>query len=623
MEEKVIYNPKDEQFKLPLGAITNGAELEIHLRVSQSLQPRAARVVFIFDRDNSRTKYQLTLEKTVIETDDYIDCRGKVTVDEPGLYWYYFEVETPQEHFKVGKGEYENRAVITSDPRSWQQTVYKRMYDVPEWLCGGVFYHIFVDRFCKGEDLPAKEGSYLRSDWGGLPSYKPNENGEVLNNDFFGGNLQGIIKKLPYLSELGVTCIYLSPIFSAYSNHKYDTADYMSIDPMFGNEEDFKELCGRAQALGIRVICDGVFNHTGSDSIYFDKKGKYGNGAWNNPDSPYRSWYYFGNDGSYESWWGFDTLPKLNPRDPALEKYLIGEDGVIRHWLRMGASGWRLDVVDELPRDVVQKLVAAAKAEKADALMLGEVWEDASNKTAYDERKNYFDGSRLDSVMNYPFKNSVISYVKYGNAAEIKESVESIVSNYPKEVLDCLMNLLGSHDNARVLTALADIDGAQYFSKDDKAYYRLSPQQLTTALKRLKIAVVIQMTLPGIPCIYYGDEVQMEGFEDPFNRRCFPWGNENRDLLEWYKKVIAIRRSHRVYAHGSYSTVKASEGIFAFERAADNESLITASNCGSYSSMMFLAGTYRDLLTGREYEGGITITPGVVMILEKITEVRS
>ena len=616
--ENVIYNPKDEQFKSPVGAIKNGTELEIHLLVSASLHPKAARVVFIFDRDNTRTKYQLILKKTDIETDDYIDCHGKVTVRGSGLYWYYFEIETPEDHFKVGKGDQENRAVITSDPRSWQQTVYKRLYDTPDWIYGGVFYHIFVDRFSRGEDLPVKEGSYLRSDWGGLPSYRPNEQGLVLNNDFFGGNLRGIIKKLPYLSSLGVTCLYLSPVFSAYSNHKYDTADYMKIDPMFGSEEDFRELCAKAKELGIRVICDGVFNHTGSDSVYFDKNGKYGNGAWNNPDSPYRSWYYFYGDGSYESWWGFDTLPKLNPNDPELEEFLLGENGVIRKWLRLGASGWRLDVVDELPREFVQKLVRAAKTEKPDALMIGEVWEDASNKTAYDERKNYFDGSRLDSVMNYPFKNSIIHYVRTGDAPSIRESVESIVLNYPKEVLDCLMNLLGSHDNTRVLTALADIDNAQHFSKDEKAYYRLSPQQMNVALKRLKIAVVIQMTLPGVPCIYYGDEVQMEGFEDPFNRRCFPWGEENEDLLDWYKKIISIRKANDVYKNGTYSTVKASEGIYAFERASGTESLITVSNCGSYSSMIFLPGEYRDLLTGKSYDGGITVSPGVVMILKKL-----
>ena len=310
-----------------------------------------------------------------------------------------------------------------------------------------------------------------------------------------------------------MTCIYLSPIFEAYSSHKYDTGDYEKIDPMFGTEEDFRKLCEEAARYDMRVICDGVFAHTGSDSKYFDKYDHYKTGpaaedktlqgAYNNPDSKYRSWYYFHEDGTYDCWWDFNTLPKLNKHDPSYTEYITGENGIIRKWLRAGASGWRLDVADELPVDFLDALVAAAKAEKPDALIVGEVWEDASNKIAYEERKNYFEGNRLDSVMNYPFRTAIIDFVRYGNAAGLAETV-----NYPPEVLHCLMNVLGTHDSIRILTALAGVDLGPEPSRSLQADIKMSDAEWSQGIKLLKIASLIQMTLPGVPCIYYGDGLQ-------------------------------------------------------------------------------------------------------------------
>ena len=299
------------------------------------------------------------------------------------------------------------------------------------------------------------EGKTTRRDWGGQPQYEP-VNGEMLNNDFFGGNLAGIRVKLPYLQELGVTCLYLSPIVEAYSNHKYDTADYRKVDPMFGTMEDFECLCREAGERGMRVICDGVFAHTGSDSVYFNRQGHYGEGgAWNDPNSPYRPWYFFHEDGGYDSWWGIDTLPRINKEDPSYREFINGKGGIVQHWLSHGASGWRLDVADELPAGFLTELVAAAKEQDPQALIVGEVWEDASNKIAYGVRMNYFRGDRLDSVMNYPLKDAVIRCVRHGDAAHLAETMETIWENYPHYIVHALMNHLGTHDSFRILTALA------------------------------------------------------------------------------------------------------------------------------------------------------------------------
>lgn len=209
----------------------------------------------------------------------------------------------------------------------------------------------------------------------------------MLNNDFFGGNFQGITEKLPHIASLGATVLYLNPISKAFSSHRYDTGDYKTPDPMLGTEEDFATLCQEARKLGIHVILDGVFSHTGSNSLYFDRYRAFGgHGAYADPQSPYRSWYQFYHyPDSYHCWWNFDTLPCVNKMDPTYLDYVIdGPDSVVAHWLRLGADGFRLDVVDELPDAFVLRLKRRIREIKPDALLIGEVWEDASNKIAYD-----------------------------------------------------------------------------------------------------------------------------------------------------------------------------------------------------------------------------------------------
>ena len=664
----IVFDSRNEYFKSPLGAIKAGTELTFRLQLARKHKPLGVCLVVRYDRHNMPACYEMSRNTlSAAETDDYLEYAVTCRIHDTGLYWYHFEMLTEDNLLYIGKDDHNNACITGVSPLhktdgrwftmqqtgdcpdaqqerswpdmhpgpmcNWQQTVYERAYEAPEWIDGGVYYHIFVDRFHKsGRPRVRMENKINRHDWGGVPEWKPKKL-KVLNNDFFGGDLEGIRQKLPYLAELNVTCIYLSPVFEAYSSHKYDTGDYEKIDPMFGTEEDFKALCCDAAEYGMRVICDGVFAHTGSDSKYFDKYGHYADkgephGAYWFPDSPYRSWYYFHEDGSYDCWWDFRTLPKLNKRDPDYIQYITGENGIIRRWLRAGASGWRLDVADELPNDFLDALVRAAKAEKSDSLIVGEVWEDASSKIAYDERKNYFEGNRLDSVMNYPFRTAIIDFVRHGNAVGIAQTVETIVENYPPEVLNCLMNVLGTHDSVRIITALAGVELGTDPPRDMQAQIRMSEEEWALGIKRLKTASLLQMTLPGVPCIYYGDEAGVEGYKDPFNRTCYPWGHENQELLDWYKKITHLRTSRAVYQRGGYRTIMAGDGFYAFERFSEDgkpgsdafASVITAVNCGEHEHHLVLDGHWTDLLSELTHDGTITLLPGDAVLLEKTSE---
>lgn len=608
----VGYDSRNELYKYPVGPIQSGQEVTFRINVTGEGYYRVL-LVIQYDRHDIPAYYDmLHLGDGVYEV--------KFPIHDRGLYWYHFEIDTYVGRIKFGKSGPDNTAVLSTNPIDWQQSVYKEDYDEPEWIYGGVFYQIFIDRFNHvGEDriLPGKK---LRKDWGGMPEWKPVK-GEVLNNDFFGGNLEGIIDKLPYLNDLGVTCLYLTPIFEAYSNHKYDTSDYMKVDPMFGTEEIFTKLCEEAKALGIRVILDGVFAHTGSDSVYFNKKKNYGEGgAWNDRKSPYRDWYMFEKGGKkYDCWWGITTLPKVDKNNPSYREFISGEEGVARHWLRAGASGWRLDVADELPSSFLEEFVKAVKTEKHDALLIGEVWEDASNKSAYDERKNYFEGNKLDSVMNYPFKNALIRYMRSGDSVGMSRAVEEILENYPPAAVNALMNNIGTHDSIRAITSLAGKEiNPCLETRPEQAVTSLSAEEWENGIRLLKHCALIQMTLPGVPCIYYGDEAGIEGYSDPFNRTCYPWGHENQELLEWYRRIIRIRREHDVYKRGHYITLSKGTPLYAFERYDEHGSMITAVNVGDETLAFDIEGRYRDLISGEEFEETVSVNSRSAMILERI-----
>ncbi|MGN0822180.1 MAG: glycoside hydrolase family 13 protein [Candidatus Gallimonas sp.] len=538
-----------------------------------------------------------------------------VRFNRTGLYFYHFLIDGRR--FACGdfrRGTFDERL------QSWQITVYDERFETPEWFKGGIMYQIFPDRFYKSGDLPIGNEKVMRKDWGGLPSFRANQHGKVMNNDFFGGNLKGVEAKLDYLKELNVSVIYFNPIFEAFSNHRYDTGDYLKIDGLLGSVEDFDELVSEAKKRGIRIILDGVFNHTGDDSRYFNRYGRYKDeiGAYQSPDSPYSDWFHFRHFPSdYDSWWGIETLPAVNERSPSYQNFIFGERGVLKTWLRHGIGGYRLDVADELPDFFLQKLRDSVKEENPDAVIIGEVWEDASNKIAYDTRRQYLQGYELDSVMNYPLKDAIIGFLLSGNTTQLRETIAMLIDHYPKQTLDCLMNILGTHDTPRILTVLG---GKICYNKEQMAVTSLTEEEKAKAKEKLKMAVTLQFTLPGIPCIYYGDENGMEGYSDPFCRRCFDWERLDEDLEAFYRKIGSVReRNVSVLKDGNYREIFADRSCLIYERRKNDDSVCVYVNNSSNEYNLSCDGVYIEALSGNRFADRLKIPAfgyGILMRVE-------
>ena len=503
----------------------------------------------------------------VCEEGDYGHWQGSFTM-EAGLYFYWFRIGKAEDSFRLFK---EGSQTNMEQGEKWQLSFLPEDFTVPEYAMGAVMYQILPDRFYKSGncDLTGKPEPFtIHENWDDLPRYGPDED-KYWNNDFFGGNFRGIEEKLPYLKSLGVGVLYLNPVVMAFSNHRYDAADYKRPDPMLGTEEDFRQLCEKAHELGIRVILDGVFSHTGEHSRYFDARCHFGGGAVSDPNSPYRSWFRFKDyPHDYEAWWGIRSLPCVDELDPGFLDYVIdAEDSVVAYWMSLGADGFRLDVADELPDEFILRLKKRIRGINSEAFLLGEVWEDASNKRAYGVSRRYFVDGELDSVMNYPWRKAIVDFVKGGDdGTAFGESVMTLAENYPPQVLHCLMNLLGSHDKPRILTVLGDdFDG----SKEEKAHRRLSPADYESAREQLYLGAFLQYTLPGMPSIYYGDEVGAEGFEDPYCRRTFPWGSEDKKLQNYFRALGELKNGEEALKKGSVRMKEAGQGRLCYIRQTD------------------------------------------------------
>lgn len=435
-----------------------------------------------------------------------------IPILETGLYFYNYEFI-----FVDGKKIFggENEFDLTENYNR-QLIVYSSEFDVPDCFYGAMIYHIFVDRFRNSGRVKAKEGAVINSDWyGAVPKYPEYPGAYINNNEFFGGDLWGVIEKLPYIQSLGIDYIYLSPVFDALSNHKYDTGDYLSVDEMFGGDDALLSLIFEAEKLGIKIILDGVFNHTGDNSVYFNKYGNYNSiGAYNSKHSPYYRWYSFKNyPNEYECWWGISILPRVNSSDTSYIDFIMNK--VVYKWMQAGIAGWRLDVADELSDVFLEKFRSSVKSYSSDAIIIGEVWEDATNKISYGVRRRYLQGSQLDSVMNYPFRNAVIGYIRDGNISLFTETVCGICRRYPEKVLNSLMNFLGTHDTERIITVLGG-ESADGHTNSELAYMRMTEEQLDLAKHLLILAFLMIAHLPGSLSVYYGDEIGMEGYRDPF-----------------------------------------------------------------------------------------------------------
>ena len=497
--------------------------------------------------------------------------------------------------------------------------IYEKDFKTPRWFLGRTMYHIFVDRFFKGNrNIDVRSDAVMDNDWeNGIPQYPQKNGDEISNNVFFGGNLFGVAEKLDYLKSLGVGVIYLSPIFKAYSNHKYDTGNYLEIDSMFGGEEAFELLLIEARKRDIRIILDGVFNHTGDDSIYFDRYGKYGGkGAYTDENSPYRDWYNFKSyPHEYEAWWGIKILPRLNSNNENCRDFFVGEGGVVERYIERGISGWRLDVADELSDEFLDRLrETAKKASGGEAIIIGEVWENAAEKIAYGKRRRYLRGAQLDSVMNYPFRNGILAFILDKDAGFLADVLKTIYSTYPKCVCDSLMNIIGTHDTERILTVLGEGKEVSEAPNDVLAHKKLSKDQKEKAVKLLKIASSIQFTVYGVPSVFYGDEAGIEGYHDPFCRRTYPWGRENTELLSHYRILGELRQNEQLLSDGEFCIEYAKNAQIVYTRSSGEQRLTIIANMSDEAFDYPLNEKYTDVISKKAYCG--IIEPLSCMILK-------
>ena len=568
---RILFDSKQQIHKKPFGTLVPGQVCTLHIHV-----PAVAGAVGVecrFTKDGSGDSFSVPMN-CLHKKGNYYIYEGSFSIRQEGLYFYHFYVHKAQGGFRLFK---QGDGTNMESGDLWQLSCVPADFTTPEWAKGAVIYQVFPDRFHKEGscDLTGKLEPYtVHVNWNEEVDWRPAPDGQVLNNDFYGGNFQGITAKMDYIASLGTTILYLNPISKSFSSHRYDTGDYKTPDPMLGTLEDFTAMCEAAHQRGIKVILDGVYSHTGSDSLYFNRYGTFDSlGAANSKESAFYNWFTFHEyPHSYNCWWNFDTLPTVKKMQPDFVNYIISaEDSVVAHWLKLGADGFRLDVVDELPNEFVRLLKERIRAIKPDALLIGEVWEDASNKEAYGERRRYFVDGVLDSCMNYPFRTAILNFLRErDDGRALKETVMTIAENYPPQVLSCNMNMLGTHDTARILTALVDdFDG----SREEKARRHLSRGQRELAQERLLMASFLQYMLPGAPSLYYGDEAGMEGYKDPFNRRTYPWGQENRELMVHHRQLGKLRKEHTALRLGDLEFFQAGDQRIGFCRSYEGRKL--------------------------------------------------
>lgn len=571
---KIIFNHQDKSEYGTAYQITESCSLSLY--VPRTLG--ATEVEAIIYNENEKSELCRSNAKYIDFSGEYDIYTVKLSLKLIGVGLFFGKIK-----FKTFLGDvyayklYDELKFTFDCVSAFQLTISDFLYQEPSDKYGGIIYHIFVDRFARGGNTSKRKDMIMIENWDSeIPEYPAYPGAYLENNTFFGGTLEGVCEKLDRIKELGVNLIYLSPIFEAYSNHKYDTADYMKVDEAFGGEHALEKLISEAHKRDIGIILDGVFNHTGADSVYFNKFDKYESvGAYQSKNSPYFSWYDFQSyPDKYTSWWGIEILPRINPNVASCEDFLLS---VIEKYAKMGIKGFRLDVADELSDKFIQKIKSTLNQYNNTSILYGEVWEDASNKIAYDVRKTYYLGKELDGVMNYPERKAIISFLKTGNTNELKYLFYDVIPNAPKRIRNTQMNILGTHDTERIITVLGgeDSDGKP---NDYLVNLKLSSGELDIARKKLFMAYVISATLPGIPSIFYGDEAGLQGYSDPFNRRTYPWGHEDMEILEFYKTIGKIRCKNSVYKEGSFKPILLNSDLLIFERYENGMRFITVVN---------------------------------------------
>jgi glycosidase len=584
LEKSVVHNAAKPKYREPMGALKTDSRVTLRLSV-HDIWFESVNLTLLIGNSSFDHAMKFT---------DGVWTATFCVPDFPCVVWYYFSLRSGDTHLYYGRnfgcapclGK-----IYWEKPPAFQLTVYDKEFTVPAWMHKSVMYQIFPDRFAAGDPENKRRGEkyhtsmgrrvLLHDKWDELPLYKPLPGKEDYEPcDYFGGDIRGIINNLGYLKELGVNLIYLNPVFEAASNHRYNTADYAKVDPFLGTNEDLKELFHKAGKMEMRVLLDGVFSHTGADSVYFNKYERYKEkGAYQGEDSPYFNWYVFSEfPDEYKSWWGFKSLPEVNEFDPGwIHTVIEGKDSVMKKWLRAGAAGFRLDVADELPDKTIEHMREAARSVSKDKVLLGEVWEDATTKQSYGKNRTYALGRALDSVMNYPLRNELVDFLSgRKNAFAFKDFLVGQSLNYPAPMYFSLMNLLSTHDIERIHTALAAGIKTTDLTREQQAHFIVLPDQKERADRLQKLAAAVQFSLPGIPSIYYGDEVAMDGLKDPFNRETFRAGDEKMRLF--YRKIAGLRKESDVLKTGAYSYFAVSGDVIGILRfVADGRDMFDVS----------------------------------------------
>lgn len=606
---KVMHDSQSIVYRKPFGAVEEGQKVKLSIDIEKEI------VVAIELLQFDGTKVNMGMEKEYLNSGNYRYSIEIDTEDALGVLGYYFILIDGYDRVYYGNNDEHLGGIgqiYTYNPVPYQITIYKKS-NLPEWYKEGIIYQIFVDRFCNGNDDGSinnpKKNSFIYGRWDDTPVYIKDYQGRTIRWDFYGGNIRGIIKKLDYIKSLGVNIINLSPIFKSSSCHKYDAGDYDIIDEMFGTEEDFKELCEKAKSKDIKIILDGVFSYTSSDSRYFNKAGNYDEiGAYQSPNSKYHNWYKFNRyPYGYECWWGIEGRPNINVMNNSYIDFLVNrDDSIIKKWIDLGASGWRLNVTDELPDEFIEIIRDRLDTLDKETVLIGDVWDDASNKISYSKKRRYLYGKEIQSVTNYPLRESLINFTRgYIKSDKLKKKVMSLYENYPREVFLGNINLIGTSDTERILTVL---DGN---------------------MRCLKIIVALQFTIPGVPLIYYGDETGVTGGKDPDNRKSYPWENEDVDLIGFYKRIAQIRNGQDALKKGDFNIFDTEEDIFAFERVYENERIVVVVNVSNAQKVVrgiTLEGTYLDLFNEGEkykfvgYESVLIMYPCSFKILRKINK---
>lgn len=602
----IAHDPCRVGDRVPQGAVRCGAQVKVLLRVAHSTRAFISAVIL-------HTSGEAEFEGIALAACDLGYQVTLAPAPQPHVLFYWFELRcvdgttcwyVPDSTHKTTAGEVS--AQPPADSRGFQVSVYDPSFEAPDWLAGSIMYQVFPDRFARGPEGPRKCGlEYhgsrswnvdLHETWSDPVRW--DEGGAYDPIDFYGGTLAGIQGKLDYLASLGVEVIYLNPIFEARSNHRYDTADYEKIDSLLGGEGDFRALVRAARKRGISVVLDAVLSHTGADSRYFNASRTYGSlGAMQGEDSPFYRWYDFteqGNGVAYRCWWGDPTLPEVDEHDASWQRYMLGENGVLEKWLDAGASGYRLDVADELPDDVLEKIRSCVKSAKPDAAIIGEVWEDPTTKVSYGLQRQYALGRSLDTVMNYPLRDALVDFALGEiDAYQLCTFLKNQQAAYPEPLYACTMNLLSSHDIERIRTVLAlgrsikDLPRAQQLALASS----ITPAQDAVAARLQCMIAALLYALPGVPCIYYGDELGMQGGGDPFCRATFPQSPEEvaqrpdigQDVTEFYRGIGALRQGSEALRDGRLAAIAADEDVlvvFRYQPSAGRYALSAVNRSG-------------------------------------------